>query len=311
MDERLFHEILSNPESELLDFKKEQYRLSNDIVKSEFIKDVVSFANTKRAKTAYIVVGVSKPPKGGIDLVGVSGHHDDSTLQQIVKDKIDPVPQFLYQSFTYQNKSFGVIEIPVGNRCPYKITKDYGILKKNAVYIRRGSSTDEARPNEIEEMYREKYSKDTERNLIPCIKREIQTNLDNAKKFDNFVSGCCSMSDETLKKEVWGLWPGKKMKSEYKEKNWSKFMECAREESVVNKVGEIYEMFEDCNRFLAELFSYISNIQENGKSLIDYGYEPQMQRWYGPLRDLLGRVLKFAPEVIEMLDKKKGILNEG
>lgn len=52
---------------------------------------------------------------------------------------------------TYNDKQIGVIHIPCQER-PIYLKKDYGKLKKRIVYIRRGSSTSEAEPDEIAKM---------------------------------------------------------------------------------------------------------------------------------------------------------------
>jgi len=48
-------------------------------------------------------------------------------------------------------REIGVIEIPLQER-PLYLTKDYGRLQKGVVYIRRGSSTAEATPDEVAKM---------------------------------------------------------------------------------------------------------------------------------------------------------------
>jgi hypothetical protein len=40
--------------------------------------------------------------------------------------------------------SYGVIELPVAKDGPYFATKDYGVLRANRLYFRRGTKNDEA-----------------------------------------------------------------------------------------------------------------------------------------------------------------------
>ena len=57
-----FENLISRPESTILDFKREQYKIINDesgIKTSGFVKDIISFANTIRTETAYIIIGIS------------------------------------------------------------------------------------------------------------------------------------------------------------------------------------------------------------------------------------------------------------
>jgi hypothetical protein len=58
---------------------------------------------------------------------------------------------FSYSVRVLDGKEIGVIRIPVQQR-PVFLTKDFGKLKANVVYLRRGSSTVVARPDEVAEM---------------------------------------------------------------------------------------------------------------------------------------------------------------
>ena len=58
---------------------------------------------------------------------------------------------FSYQPYPFEGKQVGIIRIPLQEK-PFFILKDFGKVKKGVVYIRRGSSTDEADPSEIAKM---------------------------------------------------------------------------------------------------------------------------------------------------------------
>lgn len=172
----LFAQILFSNESDKIDFKRDQYPLENDRQKSEFIKDIVSIANTKGDEYGYIVLGVKSEPNGNKSKFGIQNHHDDAVLQQIVKDKVSPPPTFAYNPYQEENLSFGIIAIPKSKNRPHVIIKDYGILKRNAVYVRRGSSTDEATREELEGMFHERCPKVREGEL-PTLAKFLQENL--------------------------------------------------------------------------------------------------------------------------------------
>ena len=76
---------------------------------------------------------------------------DDSDLQQFVNSKTQRPLIFEYKNTKIENKNIGYIKIPINER-PLYIEKDYGKVKKQVVYIRRGSSTTEATPDEIAKM---------------------------------------------------------------------------------------------------------------------------------------------------------------
>lgn len=148
-------ELLYEEESAVLDFKSEQYKFSGagDHQKSELLKDILAFSNSWRRVDAYILIGV-KEIKGGRSIpVGVSEDLDDAQLQQFVNSKAQRPITFTYTTVSIDGVKIGVIRIPVQKR-PFYLKSDYGKLKKNSVYIRRGSSTEEVSPDEVHHMGR-------------------------------------------------------------------------------------------------------------------------------------------------------------
>ncbi|CAN5374670.1 MAG: AlbA family DNA-binding domain-containing protein [Pyrinomonadaceae bacterium] len=66
MNATLMEKLLNEDESSALDFKRDQYPFekASDEQKSEFLKDILAFANAWRRTDAYILVGV-EDVKGG------------------------------------------------------------------------------------------------------------------------------------------------------------------------------------------------------------------------------------------------------
>ncbi|MHB0874974.1 MAG: RNA-binding domain-containing protein [Anaerolineae bacterium] len=148
-------QLMAGCEEWLLDFKAEPHRLDNEHFKSEFVKDVLAMANTPRGGTAYIVIGVKAPSGGPKEFLGVHTHPDDSDLQDKLKlAAVQPAPTFVYRSVALDGKSYGLIEIPLAHDGPYFATRDYGVLKANRLYFRRGTQNDEATVSEQGEIYR-------------------------------------------------------------------------------------------------------------------------------------------------------------
>ena len=149
----LISALLFEAEGAELDFKREQYLFSgaDDRVKSELLKDILAFANAWRRTDAYILIGVQEVKESESVVVGIAEHIDDARLQQFVNSKTNRPVEFSYTPTQFRGKQIGVIHIPVQDR-PTFLTKDYGALRRNTVYLRRGSSTDEARPDEIARM---------------------------------------------------------------------------------------------------------------------------------------------------------------
>ena len=154
-DNELLETLLNMEEGSTLDFKQEQYvfEKATDRDKSELLKDILAFANTHRYRTAYILVGVKEVKGGKSIIVGVDGHLDDASLHQFVSFKTNRPAAFSYFPFEVKGATIGVLSLPIQRRPVYLLSK-YGKLDANVVYVRNGSSTKPATPDEIADMGR-------------------------------------------------------------------------------------------------------------------------------------------------------------
>ena len=153
LDPTSLEQLLHEAEGAALDFKQAQYRFNgaDARTKSELLKDILSFVNSWRRETAYILIGVKEHQSGRSEVVGVTEHLDEANLQQFVNSKTQRPVRMLYYAYRTEGTAIGVIEIPVQQR-PIWIRKQYGKVKSNTVYLRRGSSTSIAAPDEIAKM---------------------------------------------------------------------------------------------------------------------------------------------------------------
>ena len=153
IEAELIERLLESDEGVTLDFKRDQYDFDGATkeAKSELLKDVLAFANASRRGDAYILIGVSEKRGQRSEVVGVSAHLDDAKLQQFVNTKTQSSVAFSYREATHDGLPIGVLHIPVQPRCVYA-TSTYGKVEKNAVYVRHGSSTAIASPEEIVRM---------------------------------------------------------------------------------------------------------------------------------------------------------------
>ena len=149
----LIEELLHEDEGTSLDFKRDQYQFesANRETKSELLKDILAFANAFRRTDAYILIGVEDRRGGRRKVVGVETHLDDAKLQQFVNSKTQRTVTFSYHAVSHDGCSIGVIHIPRQVR-PVFVRSDFGKLRRNVVYVRRGSSTAIADPDEIARM---------------------------------------------------------------------------------------------------------------------------------------------------------------
>lgn len=142
-------QLLYEEEGNTLDFKKEQYLFSKvtDEEKSELLKDILGFANAWRRATAYILIGVEDVQGGRGKITGISpnAHLQDHALQQFINNLTNHPVRFHYEAFSFEGKQIGIISIEEQIR-PIYLKRDYGKLRKNEVYVRRGSSTDPTKP---------------------------------------------------------------------------------------------------------------------------------------------------------------------
>jgi hypothetical protein len=139
-------------ESDSLDYKKEQYRFVKalDDKKAELLKDILAMANSWRAEPAYILIGV-EDEKPIARVVGITDHLDDAQLQQFVNAKTNKPVSFLYSTAQLNGVAIGIIKIELQDR-PIFLKSPFAWLKANTVYVRRGSSTVEALPDEVAKM---------------------------------------------------------------------------------------------------------------------------------------------------------------
>lgn len=147
--EKDFENLLAKTESSILDFKAQLYDFKNEknfVATSKFVKDIISFTNTIRTETSYIIFGIEENENGILSLIGIDESIDDAILQDKIKDKVFPRPIFSYYNIFYKNKNFGVLEFPI-SRYEIPITPSVNSLKgleTGKVYYRNGTSNTEA-----------------------------------------------------------------------------------------------------------------------------------------------------------------------
>ena len=148
--------LLERSESQTLDFKSKQYPFAGarDEVKGELLKDILSLANAAKDSDAYIVIGVEEKHERAKHLCGADTTLRDSDVQQFVNAKTNRPISFLVEVLLHEGVNLTIITIHKVQKRPIFLTKDFGFLKGNVVYIRRGSSTAEATLDEIAGMGR-------------------------------------------------------------------------------------------------------------------------------------------------------------
>lgn len=140
MDSKKLLNILKREEGTKLDFKL-RLELWTDSGKKELAKDISAIANSKGGR-GYIVVGIEDKSK---KIKGVKEDEifKEEQVQQIITSRCEPPIPIEVDFVNIEGKKVGVITIFDGSQKPYQIRES------GAFYIRRGSTTDVMRKQEI------------------------------------------------------------------------------------------------------------------------------------------------------------------
>ena len=143
--------LKSAPEQSALDWKVDFTPPTDDEKRGEVIKDIVAIANASPLSYGFILYGVD--PRRPEPIVGISSRYDDSRLQQLLKNKVEPAPEFLYYEVSAGAKVVAVIQVAPSKRRPFIVALDIGKIRAGQIPIRRGSSTDGARLSDLVEFF--------------------------------------------------------------------------------------------------------------------------------------------------------------
>lgn len=173
MDKKKFMSLLKREEGIKLDYKL-KLDLATESGKKELSKDICAIVNTGYGR-GYIIVGIQDKTKR---IVGVKKEDlfTEEQIQQIITSRCEP-PIPLKVDFIYiDNKKIGIITIYDGGQKPYQIREN------GAFYIRRGSTTDVMRKQEIITLLEQNLSLTIE--TCPLVNSKIEMlNMNLIKKY--------------------------------------------------------------------------------------------------------------------------------
>ena len=139
-------DLIDNGENEHVDFKVE-LNVSDPKGKSEFVKDVISLANSHGEGSRFLLIGVDEnaPPRDISHL-----NLDDAHLHQIVDAYVEPRVNFAFRTISHQSVTLGAIEIAQSSERFHLVKKDlHGLdttgkqiklLERGQIWIRRGAA---------------------------------------------------------------------------------------------------------------------------------------------------------------------------
>lgn len=175
MDSKKLLSLIKREESTKLDFKL-RLELYNETGKKELTKDVCAIANSPGGRV-YIVVGVEDKTK---KIVGLEDEDifKEEQIQQIIATRCEPPIPIEVDFIDIENKKVGIISIYDGGQKPYQVREN------GAFYIRRGSTTDVMRKQELIVSFEENLSLTME--TCPLIKSNIDMlNMELINKYFN------------------------------------------------------------------------------------------------------------------------------
>lgn len=139
MDQQKLKYLLKQGEGPKLDYK-EKINLKVESGKKELVKDVIAIANSQGGR-GHLVIGVKDKTK---EIIGIdTSHLNEERIQQIISNRCDPPINVRVEYIDIEEKIVGVITIFRSLRRPHQMRQT------GAFYIRRGSTTDFARRDEL------------------------------------------------------------------------------------------------------------------------------------------------------------------
>lgn len=146
MDSKKLLGLIKKEEGIKLDFKL-KLSLEHESSKKELAKDVCAIANSRGGR-GYIVIGIEDKSKR---IVGLEDNEIiiEEQVQQIITSRCEPPIPISVDNLLIENKKLSVITIYDGEQKPYQVREN------GAFYIRRGSTTDTMRKQELLEAFEE------------------------------------------------------------------------------------------------------------------------------------------------------------
>lgn len=166
--EKVISLIEDRKETDVVDFKLQFYAKE---CKSDMIKDIVSFANSRSEEDKYIIFGFDNIHYIFND-VNYDIIEDISNYVELLSDNVEPFIDFTIERFNYKNKNMACVHISETNKDkPYMIKKDFSrkgvvLLRRGEIYIRKQANNFIASRADLDAIY--------------DAKRQIQLYLGNA-----------------------------------------------------------------------------------------------------------------------------------
>ncbi|WP_027625808.1 helix-turn-helix domain-containing protein [Clostridium lundense] len=161
MDRRKLLNLIKRGEGTKVDYKQ-KIDLETESSRKELAKDICAIANSKGGR-GYLIVGIEDKTK---NIIGIEEEkYSEEQIQQIVSSRCEPPIPVSLEFVNFDNKKLAIINIYDGPQKPYQLREN------GAFYIRRGSTTDTMRKEEIISALQENLSLNLE--LCPIVKSDM------------------------------------------------------------------------------------------------------------------------------------------
>lgn len=164
MDTKKLLKLIAKDEGIKLDFKQ-QLELDTESSRKELAKDVCAIANSKGGR-GYVIFGIEDKTKR---IIGIDRDDfpNEEQLQQIISSRSDPPIPVRLDMVQIEDKTIAVLTIYDGDQKPYQLREN------GAFYIRRGSTTDTMRKQELVSAFHENLNLNIE--TCPILKSDIKS----------------------------------------------------------------------------------------------------------------------------------------
>ena len=186
-------------EGEYWDFKEKPYffegqsKEEKNKKKNDLLHDIICMANNLSNRDAYIIMGIQDKPAKITGVKQFSNKWTQENYQDFLQNLTwagDMIPTVEFR--TINNGDLDVLIIKKSNRVPYYITKNYGKVRENRIYVRKGSKNtaidSQAEIGDIEKLFEFRLG------ILPFPKERVITYIDDTKHWIRMKSSYESIS---------------------------------------------------------------------------------------------------------------------
>ncbi len=183
MDSKRLIGLIKKDEGIKLDFKQ-LIDTETESGRKELAKDVCAIANSKGGR-GYLIIGIEDKTKRitGVD----EAEYTEEQIQQIVSSRTEPPIPVSFQYIRLANKYIGVITIYDSPQSPFQLREN------GSFFIRRGSTTDTMRKQELISAFQDNMTLNTE--ICPILSSSLK-NIDNTIVDKYFSSMGITLNDD-------------------------------------------------------------------------------------------------------------------